>query len=122
GAGPHTASEQYSLCRHSPEVGAVCGKAARTDLGGGRAMKRTFLPLHRREFVARLGSTVAGPITVHAQQRMMPIVGFIAAGERARRAFDFFNRGLAAVGYWRVATLSSKPAGRRAITSGYRAS
>ena len=28
-----------------PEVGAVCGKAARTDLGGGRAMKRTSLPL-----------------------------------------------------------------------------
>ena len=28
------------LCRHAPEVGAVCGKAARTDLGGGRAMKR----------------------------------------------------------------------------------
>ena len=23
------------LCRHSPEVGAVCGKAARTDWAGG---------------------------------------------------------------------------------------
>ena len=33
------------LCRHPPEAGAVCGKAARTDLGGGRAMKRTSLPL-----------------------------------------------------------------------------
>ena len=31
--------------RHTPEVGAVCGKAARTDLCGGRAMKRTSLPL-----------------------------------------------------------------------------
>ena len=29
GAGTHTAG-----CRHTPEVGAVCGKAARTDLGG----------------------------------------------------------------------------------------
>src|SRR5439155_21120451 len=28
GAGPHTAC----LCRHTPEVGAVCGKAARTVL------------------------------------------------------------------------------------------
>src|SRR5437588_8496470 len=28
------------------EVGAVCGKAARTVLCGGRAMKRTSLPLH----------------------------------------------------------------------------
>src|ERR1700751_1225480 len=30
--------------RHTPEAGAVCGKAARTDLGGGRAMKRTSPP------------------------------------------------------------------------------
>jgi hypothetical protein len=34
-----------NLCRHTPEAGAVCGKAARTDLGGGRAMKRASLPL-----------------------------------------------------------------------------
>src|SRR6516165_3013784 len=25
-------------CRHTPEVGAVCGKAARTDLCGGRSV------------------------------------------------------------------------------------
>src|SRR5262249_6603839 len=42
GAGAHTAS----ICRHTPKVGAVCGKAARTVLCGGRAMKRTSLPLH----------------------------------------------------------------------------
>jgi hypothetical protein len=33
------------FCRHIPKVGAVCGKAARTVLCGGRAMKRTSLPL-----------------------------------------------------------------------------
>src|SRR2546421_7855511 len=38
GAGTHT-----PICRHTPEVGAVCGKAARTVLCGGRAMKRTSL-------------------------------------------------------------------------------
>src|SRR5438105_13434353 len=38
-----------------PEVGAVCGKAARTDLGEGRAMKRTSLPLQRRDFITLLG-------------------------------------------------------------------
>ena len=38
---PHTAS----ICRHTPKVGAVCGKAARTVLCGGRAMKRASLPL-----------------------------------------------------------------------------
>ena len=41
GAGAHTAT----MCRYTPEVGAVCGKAARTVLCGGRAMKRTSLPL-----------------------------------------------------------------------------
>src|ERR1700730_5626159 len=29
-----------SLLRHTPEVGAVCGKAARTVLRGGRTVKR----------------------------------------------------------------------------------
>ena len=29
-----------NYCRHIPEVGAVCGKAARTDLGGGREETR----------------------------------------------------------------------------------
>src|SRR5262245_37520977 len=46
------------LCRYPPEAGAVCGKAARTDLGGGRAMKRTSLPLQGREFIALLGGGV----------------------------------------------------------------
>ena len=39
GAGTHTASNG----RHTPEVGAVCGKAARTVLCGARAMKRASL-------------------------------------------------------------------------------
>src|SRR6516164_588621 len=34
-----------SLCRHTPKVGAVCGKVARTVLCGGRALKRASLPL-----------------------------------------------------------------------------
>src|SRR5215472_9448819 len=55
GAGTHTAS----IGRHTPEVGAVCGKAARTVLCGGRAMKPTSLPLHRREFITLLGRAVS---------------------------------------------------------------
>src|SRR6478736_4485609 len=54
-AGERLASETHhppplaerSLRRHTPEVGAVCGKAARTVLCGGRAMKRASLPLQR---------------------------------------------------------------------------
>src|SRR5438067_13698698 len=41
GAGAYTAS----ICRHTPEAGAVCGKAARTVLCGGRPVKRASLPL-----------------------------------------------------------------------------
>src|ERR1700751_4484671 len=36
GAGTHTESGAHPLCRHTPEVGAGCGKAARPDLCGGR--------------------------------------------------------------------------------------
>src|SRR5947199_1479993 len=49
---------ERSLCRHTPEVGAVCGKAARTDLCGGRAMKRASLPRPRGKFITLLGSSL----------------------------------------------------------------
>src|SRR5262249_56470778 len=51
---------ERSLRRHTPEVGAVCGKAARTVLCGGRAMKRASLPLQRRGFMAFLGAAPVG--------------------------------------------------------------
>ena len=49
GAGAYTASN----CRHTPEVGAVCGKAARTDPRGGRSVMSVptaTIFLHRSEW------------------------------------------------------------------------
>ena len=43
------ALERVRQALATPKVGAVCGKAERTVLRGGRAMKRTSLPLYRRE-------------------------------------------------------------------------
>ena len=55
---------ERSLCRHTPEVGAVCGKAARTVLCGGRAMKRASLPLPTL-FVGH--ESACGPIATFRQ-------------------------------------------------------
>jgi hypothetical protein len=45
-----------AICRYSPEVGAVCGKAARTDLCGGRAERRvpTATPITTGVVVAEM--------------------------------------------------------------------
>ena len=51
GAGTHTAGGKQIALPFGPEVGAVCGKAARTVLCGGRTMKRASLALLSR-FVA----------------------------------------------------------------------
>ena len=49
---------ERSLCRHTPEVGAVCGKAARTVLcGGARSNSRPYRVVPKRLLRCKLTAT-----------------------------------------------------------------
>src|SRR5262249_44895086 len=87
---------ERSLCRHTPEVGAVCGKAARTVLCGGRAMKSASLPLlsggfkmklPRRQFLHLAAGAAALPAAsriarapAYPSRPVRWIIGFPAGG------------------------------------------
>jgi putative ABC transport system substrate-binding protein len=56
--------------------------------------------MQRREFIAGLGSTAAWPLAARAQQRGMPVVGFLMAGSPdSSVAVPSLRLGLSQVGY-----------------------
>src|SRR5262249_23476034 len=99
GAGAYTASN----CRHTPEVGAVCGKAARTVLCGGRAMNRSSLPPQtgRVFFALFVAFGLAWvPLAASAQQAgKLPRLGWLGNYLPAFPAYEGFREGLRELGY-----------------------
>ncbi len=67
-----------------PEVGAVCGKAARTDLGGGRVMKHASLPL-RAPAASWCDPAGESPVQVRSSVRLVASVAWLLATAVAKR-------------------------------------
>jgi putative ABC transport system substrate-binding protein len=58
--------------------------------------------MRRRELIAGLGSAaVSWPVVVRAQQRALPVIGWLdsASREAEREVFPSFRKGLAETGY-----------------------
>jgi putative ABC transport system substrate-binding protein len=64
-------------------------------------MKRTSLPLRRREFIAGLGGAAVWPVAPRAQQRAMPVIGYLSnrTADSDASMLVSVRRGLGDVGY-----------------------
>jgi putative ABC transport system substrate-binding protein len=59
-------------------------------------MKRTSLPLHRREFIAGLGGAAAWPVAAWGQRPVLPVIGIVnpGAADASARLAAAFRKGL----------------------------
>src|SRR6516225_7843716 len=57
------------------------------------------LCLRRREFIAALGGAAAWPVATQAQQRALPVVGYVSVAATATEREVAFRQGLGEAGY-----------------------
>src|SRR5262249_5673695 len=69
------------------------------DRTHGRREGQMSICLRRREFIAGLGGAAVWPLAAEAQQRGMPVVGWLRTWSGPKVPSDAFRRGLAEIGF-----------------------